>query len=117
VSDGLQAVHVFAGIPTADYAAALPWYERLLGRPPDILPHETEAMWTLTQGGSVYLVHDPKHAGGGVVTIAIDDLDALLVRVSAHRIEPAQIDAMAAGRKASFTDADGNLIAFVELAA
>jgi len=31
---------LFAGIPVADYAAALKWYERLLGSPPTFLPHQ-----------------------------------------------------------------------------
>jgi predicted enzyme related to lactoylglutathione lyase len=115
VSDRLQAGHVFAGIPTASYAAALPWYERVLGRPPDILPNPSEGMWTLSDGGSVYLVTDPEHAGGGVVTLAVDDLDALRERLLGHGIEPARIDSMPAGRKASYIDAEGNLIAFVQL--
>jgi hypothetical protein len=29
---------LFAGIPVADYAVALLWYERLLGSPPTFLP-------------------------------------------------------------------------------
>jgi hypothetical protein len=115
VSDRLQAVHVFAGIPTAAYAAALPWYERVLGRAPDILPMPGEAMWTLSGGGSVYLVTDPRHAGGGVVTVAVEDLDSLLASWSAHGIEPAAIDAMPAGRKATLVDAEGNQVAFVQL--
>ncbi len=115
MSDRLQAVHVFAGIPTAAYAAALPWYEHVLGRPPDILPKEGEAMWTLSVGGSVYLVTDPRHAGGGVVTVAVEDLDSLLAGWSEHGIEPAAIDVMPAGRKATLIDAEGNLIAFVQL--
>jgi hypothetical protein len=28
-----MAVYLFAGIPVSDYAAALAWYERLLGSP------------------------------------------------------------------------------------
>lgn len=115
MSERLQAVHVFAGIPTATYAAALPWYERIMGRPPDILPNEREAMWTLHAGGSVYLVTDPEHAGGGVVTMAVDDLDSLLARWAAHGIEPARIETMPAGRKATLVDAEGNQIAFVQL--
>lgn len=115
VSERLQAVHVFAGIPTAHYAAALPWYERVMGRPPDILPNRTEAMWTLSGGGSVYLVTDPEHAGGGVVTLAVSDLDSLLARWAVHGIEPARVDTMPAGRKATLADAEGNQIAFVQL--
>jgi predicted enzyme related to lactoylglutathione lyase len=112
----LQAVHVFAGIPTAVYQEAVAWYELVLGRPPDILPKDGEAMWTLSGSASVYLVADPEHSGGGVVTIAVADLDALLARWSQAGIEPAQIETMPAGRKATLADAEGNLIAFAELA-
>jgi hypothetical protein len=38
---------LFAGIPVADYAAALSWYERLLGEAPTFFPHDTEAVWEL----------------------------------------------------------------------
>ena len=31
---------LFAGVPVADYDAARPWYERLFGRAPDMLPHD-----------------------------------------------------------------------------
>lgn len=117
MSDRLQAVHVFAGIPTAAYATARGWYEQVMGRPPDILPNDWEAMWTLADGGSVYLVTDPEHAGGGVVTLAVADLDSLIERWAQHGIEPARIDLLPAGRKATLIDAEGNLIAFVQLAA
>jgi hypothetical protein len=46
-------VHLFAGIPVADYGEAAAWYERLFGRPPDMRPHETEAVWRIAGGGSV----------------------------------------------------------------
>jgi hypothetical protein len=29
-----MAIDLFAGVPVSDYAAALTWYERLLGGPP-----------------------------------------------------------------------------------
>jgi hypothetical protein len=40
---------LFAGIPVADYAAALKWYERLLGSPPTCFPHDTEAVCELAE--------------------------------------------------------------------
>jgi len=33
-----KCLDLFAGIPGADYVAALEWYERLLGSPPTFLP-------------------------------------------------------------------------------
>src|SRR5688500_11234798 len=52
----MAITYVFAGIPTAHYATALPWYERLFGRAPDMLPQDEEAAWQLTNTGWIYLV-------------------------------------------------------------
>jgi hypothetical protein len=48
-----MAVNLFAGIRVNDYAAALAWYERLLGSPPSFFPHDTEAVWELAEHGSL----------------------------------------------------------------
>jgi hypothetical protein len=34
-----MAIDLFAGIPVSDYAAALSWYEQLLGSPPTFVPN------------------------------------------------------------------------------
>jgi hypothetical protein len=73
-STELMTVALFAGIRVHDVAAARRWYERLLGEP-SFFPHATEAVWTLADERSVYIVEDAKRAGHGVVTIFVDDLD------------------------------------------
>ena len=35
-----MTIYLFAGIPVDDYAAALTWYERLLGSPPAFFPND-----------------------------------------------------------------------------
>jgi hypothetical protein len=47
---------VLAGVVVADVEAALPWYERLFGRPADALPMEGLAEWHVPSGGVVQLV-------------------------------------------------------------
>ncbi len=42
-----MALDLFAGIPVSEYAAAVEWYERLLGSPPSFLPNDIEAVWEL----------------------------------------------------------------------
>jgi hypothetical protein len=37
-----MAIDLYAGIPVNDYAAALTWYERLLGSPPPFVPNDLE---------------------------------------------------------------------------
>jgi catechol 2,3-dioxygenase-like lactoylglutathione lyase family enzyme len=73
----MTVTHLFAGIPVSDYEAAVAWYERLLGRPPDVRPHETEVMWHVREGASIYVVVDAERAGNALVTLAVDDLGSL----------------------------------------
>jgi catechol 2,3-dioxygenase-like lactoylglutathione lyase family enzyme len=94
--------HVFAGIPVADYAAARPWYERFFGREPDMLPHETEAAWQLTDTAWVYVVEDAERAGSALVTILVDDLSAWT--------DEADDDSIPGMRRAEIRDPDGNRI-------
>ena len=60
-----RAICTFAGLPVTDYASAYGWYVGLLGRPADMFPHESEAVWRLTASGAVYVVQDPIRAGSG----------------------------------------------------
>ena len=69
--------HVFAGLPVSEYDAAVAWYEQLLGKPPDMLPTDGEAMWHLREGASLYVVVDPERAGGGHAALAVDALGSL----------------------------------------
>ncbi|MCW2631729.1 MAG: hypothetical protein JWR88_691 [Pseudonocardia sp.] len=43
----MAITELFAGIPVSDFATAREWYERLIGRPPDLVPHDAEAAWRL----------------------------------------------------------------------
>ena len=51
-------LHLFAGLRVRDFQAARPWYERLLGEP-SFFPLATEAVWTLADDRSVYVVSTP----------------------------------------------------------
>jgi hypothetical protein len=42
-----MAIEVSVAIPVDDSAAALVWYERLLGALPAFFPTDTEAVWEL----------------------------------------------------------------------
>jgi catechol 2,3-dioxygenase-like lactoylglutathione lyase family enzyme len=98
---------VFAGLPVSDLEPALAWYERLLGRPPDMRPHAGEAVWQLAEGALIYVVVDPERAGRGLLTLIVDDVDV--------ELEPIARETIAAGRKTVFADPDGNRITFAQL--
>ena len=103
---------LFAGIPVADYAAALSWYERLLGSAPTFFPHDTEAVWELAEHRFVYIVQRPEHAGHAMHTLFVDDLDALVAQIADRGLDPFERETYSNGvRKITYCDPDGNEIA------
>jgi predicted enzyme related to lactoylglutathione lyase len=108
-----KRLDLFAGIPVANYTAALTWYERLLGSPPTFLPNDIEAVWELAEHRYVYIEQRPEHAGSGKHTIFVDDLDAVVAQIAARGLSPAQRDTYSNGvRKTTYRDPDGNEIGF-----
>jgi catechol 2,3-dioxygenase-like lactoylglutathione lyase family enzyme len=104
---------LFAGIPVADYAAALEWYERLLGSPPVFFPNDIEAVWELAEHRYVYIVQRPEHAGHAVHLIFVDDLDALVAEIAGRGLEPVELETYSNGvRKITYRDPDGNEFGF-----
>jgi catechol 2,3-dioxygenase-like lactoylglutathione lyase family enzyme len=105
--------HLFAGIGVSDLDGAREWWERLIGRPPDLIPNDNEAAWQLTDGGWIYLIGDLRRAGKALVTVLVDDLDAELARLGQLGIEVGEVeDLPGLVRKTMITDPDGNEIQF-----
>jgi catechol 2,3-dioxygenase-like lactoylglutathione lyase family enzyme len=108
-----MAVYLFAGIAVSDFAAALAWYERLLGAPPSSFPHDTEAVWELAEHRLVYIVQRPEHAGHAMHTVIVEDLDTLVTGIAQRGLEPAARETYPNGvRKITYVDPDGNEVGF-----
>ncbi|MCX2184171.1 VOC family protein [Streptomyces sp. SKN60] len=108
-----MTVALFAGIAVSDYAAALAWYERLLGAPPTFLPNDIEAVWELAEHRSLYIEHRPGHAGHAMHTLFVDDFDTVVGDIAERGLLPVQRETYGNGvRKATFRDPDGNEIGF-----
>lgn len=106
------SLHLFAGLRVRDFRAVRPWYERLLGEP-TFFPHATEAVWTLAEHRSIYVVEHTDGAGSSVVTIFLDDLDAHVAAIAARGLEPDERETYANGvRKVLYRDPDGNELGF-----
>jgi predicted enzyme related to lactoylglutathione lyase len=106
---------VFAGIPVADYSSAAAWYERLVGRPPDMFPNDNEAVWRLTDKGWIYVVGDSERAGKALVTVLVDDLEQHVAELGERGLVTEPIETVpGVVRTAVITDADGNQIQFGE---
>ena len=108
---------VFAGVPVSDFTSAVAWYARLFGRPADVVAHDNEVLWRASDKAFVYVLGDRERAGRGTVTLAVSDLDRTVDELEARGLMGAPIEEVgAAGRKARFSDADGNVVNFVEVA-
>jgi catechol 2,3-dioxygenase-like lactoylglutathione lyase family enzyme len=107
-----MSLDLFAGLRVREFAEARKWYERLLGEP-TFLAHATEAVWTLAQGRSLFVVEDADRAGNCLATIFVDDLDARVAEIAARGVDPAERLTYSNGvRKAVYRDPDGNEIGF-----
>lgn len=107
-----MSLHLFAGLPVREFAQARKWYERLLGEP-TFLAHATEAVWTLAEGRSLFVVEDADRAGHCLVTIFADDLDAQVAEIAARGLDPDERLTYSNGvRKAVYRDPDGNELGF-----
>jgi hypothetical protein len=107
-----MSLHLFAGLRVREFEAARPWYERLLGEP-TFFAHATEAVWTLAEDRSVYVVEQADGAGNSAVTIFVDDLDAHVDTIAARGLEPDERLTYSNGvRKALYHDPDGNELGF-----
>jgi catechol 2,3-dioxygenase-like lactoylglutathione lyase family enzyme len=105
-------LHLFAGLRVRDFQTARAWYERLLGEP-TFFPHPTEAVWTLAEDRSVYVVELPDRAGDSVVTIFLDDLEAYVAAAAGRGLEPVERETYSNGvRKVLYRDPDGNDVGF-----
>jgi predicted enzyme related to lactoylglutathione lyase len=106
-----MVTHVFAGIPVADRDEAVGWYERLAGRPPDLIPNEDEAAWQMSETGWIYVIADADRAGSALQTLLVDDLDAFLAGLAGRGIAAGPVETIGdAVRVAILTDPDSNRI-------
>ncbi len=107
---------LFASLPVADLHDALGWYERLFGRPADIVPNENEVMWRVTGNSWLYVIEDHARAGRTVVTVSVSDLDQFVGELASRGIATGPIEEVGdAGRKANVVDADGNVISWIQV--
>jgi predicted enzyme related to lactoylglutathione lyase len=112
----MNAEVLFAGVAVADYARAVPFYERLFGRPADVVVHDHEVMWRVTDGAWLYVVGDAERAGRALVAICVPDLDEALGDLAARGITPGPVEVVGdSNRKATVTDLEANAISFIEV--
>jgi predicted enzyme related to lactoylglutathione lyase len=70
-------------------------------------------VWELAEHRSVAIEQRPERAGYAMVTIFVDDFDAVLTQIAERGIEPSERETYSNGvRHTTFHDPEGNEIAF-----
>jgi predicted enzyme related to lactoylglutathione lyase len=107
---------VLPGVAVTDLEAALPWYERLFGRPADERPMEGLAEW-LFGGARLQLVESADRAGKSTVTLVVDDVKAYYEELGKRGLNPGALDETTSDKVlfGYIADPEGNQIALVEL--
>jgi predicted enzyme related to lactoylglutathione lyase len=107
---------LFALIPVKEFQSARDWYERFFGRPADVVAHEHEVMWQVTDGAWLSIVLNAPPAGTGTVAMAVPDIEAETSALAQRGIPTGPIEHEGdAGRKSFVFDPDGNTIAILEV--
>ena len=108
----IHDVAPWAGLRVRDFDAARAWYEWLPANS-TFFPLATEAVWTLADDKSVYVVEHPEGAGHSAVTIFLDDLDAQVAAIDGRGLQPDERETYSNGvRKVIYRDPDGNELGF-----
>jgi predicted enzyme related to lactoylglutathione lyase len=106
--------NALASVAVKDLRAAVAWYERLFGRPPDSRPMPEVAEWRFPRGGWLQVYALPARAGNGSCTLAVSDIDDVTARVRGLGVDTSQRPANDKVKTLMITDPDGNHIAFAQ---
>ncbi|WP_310620520.1 VOC family protein [Flexibacterium corallicola] len=106
----VSVVHV------ADYAEAIEWYTKWLGREPDITPTEGVGEWQLTDNAwiQISVAPDPSLVGKSSVVCGVLDLEVQCRACQQAGVAIGETQDYGFIKLASVSDPAGNTVAFVQ---
>jgi catechol 2,3-dioxygenase-like lactoylglutathione lyase family enzyme len=110
----MPVTNVFAVMAVAIFDEAIAWYERLMGREADNVPMDGLADWQVTATGGIQVFLDFERAGGGAVTLIVDDLVEHVAGLAAADLPVSALTTGEMARFATIGDPEGNTITFAE---
>lgn len=103
-----------ASVAVKDLNAAVPWYERLFGRPADSRQVTGVAEWKFERGGWLQVYQGAARAGSGSFTLTVSSLDELVSDLEKCGLDAGRQMISEKMKVVMLKDPDGNSIAFVE---
>lgn len=110
----MTILNAIASLAVHDLHAASAWYASLLDKEADTRPMPDVAEWKFDRGGSLQLYQQPERAGGGSVTLAVDDIELLATHLQQLNVAHDALSRTAQVCTIMLTDPDGNHIAFAQ---
>jgi predicted enzyme related to lactoylglutathione lyase len=110
----MPILNAIASLAVRDLTASSAWYASLLDKEADTRPMPEVAEWKFDRGGGLQLYQLPERAGGGSVTLAVDDIDLLATHLQQLNVAHGALTRTAQVRTIMLTDPDGNHIAFAQ---
>jgi len=105
--------NALASVAVKDVNSSARWYEKLLDKPAS-KPMPEVAEWQFERGGGLQVYELPERAGAGSLTLAVDDIDAQIVRLEKLHIDTGNRSNGDRVKTVMITDPDGNHIAFAQ---
>jgi catechol 2,3-dioxygenase-like lactoylglutathione lyase family enzyme len=113
-------VDLYSVVCVRDRATSQKWFEVFFGRPADEVIGE-EYLWQV--GANAWVVIDDRsmraaRVGGAMITLGVTDLNDILARLAARRIEHEPVETYGNGvRHVEVLDPDGNSLSLAEVPA
>ncbi len=106
---------VISVISVTDQFTAVTWYEKLLGRSPDVVPADGVAEWQLADKAWLQVTTDPENVGNTTVIINVSDLDAQRTACAEANVSLGEVvEYPGIVKIIDAIDPDGNKITFVQ---
>ena len=111
---GSNLTSVVVVLPVADHSTAVNWYERWVGRAPDVVPTDGVAEWQLAENAWIQVSADSQTAGRTTVVMGVKDLVAQRTACAAVDVTVGEINDYGFIKSAEAVDPEGNKIVFVQ---
>lgn len=111
---GSTFVSVVAVLPVTDHAEAVAWYQRWIGRAPDVEPMDGVAEWQLAENAWIQVALDPDAAGGTTVVVGVADVEAQRAACADAGVAVGDVSDYGFVKIAEAVDPAGNKVTFVQ---
>jgi hypothetical protein len=111
---GSNLTSVVGVLPVTDHAKAVTWYQKWIGRAPDVEPMEGIAEWQLAENAWIQVTVDPGPAGHTTVVVGVKDIDAQRSACAAAEVAVGDVNDYGVVKTAEAIDPAGNKILFVQ---